>query len=332
LDRIDVALIGAGRMGQVHGRNAARHPGLRLRAIVDPRPAASGIAEELGAEIAALDAVLADRSIAAVLICSTTDLHLTHALAAREAGKAIFCEKPVDLDLGKARAAAPRFEGAPFVLGFNRRFDPHYVALKASVASGAVGAIESLHLVNHDPAAPPPGFIPTSGGLFRDFTIHDLDLARWLLEEEPATIYAAASCLVDPEIGRQGDVDTARVVLTTASGRMCVISNTRRSAYGYDQRIEAYGSKGLAVAGNVEQDTVRTLTESGSAGAPIEPGFAARYVAAYRAQLDHFVEVAQGRAASLSTFADGVAALALAEACDLSAREGRAIRFQGNPT
>ena len=133
------------------------------------------------------------------------------------------------------------------------------------------GRLESLHLVNHDPAAPPPGFVPTSGGLFKDFTIHDLDLARWLLGEEPVSVYSTASCLVDPEIGRQGDVDTARTVLRTASGRLCVISNTRRSGYGYDQRIEAFGSSGLATAGNTAPDTLQVLTEAGVTGTPARP-------------------------------------------------------------
>jgi len=326
LDRIEVALIGAGRMGMTHGSNAARHPGLRLKYVVDPRPDAGAIAAGWGATVAPLAQVLDDPAIGGVLICSSTDQHLAHALAAVAAGKAVFCEKPIDLDLAKARAAAPKFVGARFVLGFNRRFDPHFRALKARLDAGAIGRLESLQLVNHDPAAPPPGFVPTSGGLFKDFTIHDLDMARWLLGEEPVEVYATASCLVDPEIGRQGDVDTARTVLKTASGRLCVISNTRRSGYGYDQRIEAFGSAGMLCAGNVADDTVHTLTEAGALSAPIRPGFATRYAAAYRAQLDHYAEVAQGRVPSSVGYADGLAALALAEACGESARNGRAIR------
>lgn len=326
MDRIEVALIGAGRMGMTHGSNAARHPGLRLKYVVDPRPDAGAIAAGWGATVAPLAQVLDDPAVGGVLICSSTDQHLAHALAAVAAGKAVFCEKPIDLDLAKARAAAPKFVGARFVLGFNRRFDPHFRALKARLDAGAIGKLESLQLVNHDPAAPPPGFVPTSGGLFKDFTIHDLDMARWLLGEEPVEVYATASCLVDPEIGRQGDVDTARTVLKTASGRLCVISNTRRSGYGYDQRIEAFGSAGMLCAGNVADDTVHTLTEAGALSAPIRPGFATRYAAAYRAQLDHYAEVAQGRVPSSVGYADGLAALALAEACGESARNGRAIR------
>ncbi|HEX5694310.1 MAG TPA: inositol 2-dehydrogenase [Arenimonas sp.] len=326
MERIQLALIGAGRMGQVHGPNAARHPGLQLRYVVDPRPeAAQAMAGRFGAQVAGLEQALADPAVGGVLVCSSTDQHLGHALAAVAAGKAVFCEKPIDLDLAKVRAAEPEFAGARFLLGFNRRFDPHFQALKAKLDSGAIGRLESLHLVNHDPAAPPRGFVPTSGGLFKDFTIHDLDLARWLLGEEPVSVYSTASCLVDPEIGRQGDVDTARTVLRTASGRLCVISNTRRSGYGYDQRIEAFGSAGLATAGNVAPDTLQVLTEAGVTGTPIHPGFATRYAHAYRAQIDHFAEVLHGRAAPRVGYADGVAALVLAEACDRSLRSGTAV-------
>ena len=313
-------------MGQVHGSNAARHPAMRLRYVVDPRPAAAALARDWGADMASLDQVLDDPSIRGVLICSTTDQHLAHALAAVAAGKTVFCEKPIDLDLAKARQAQPHFAGARFLLGFNRRFDPHYVQLKRRLDAGAIGHLETLQLVNHDPAAPPPGFVPTSGGLFKDFTIHDLDMARWLMGEEPVEVYAAASCLVDEEIARQGDVDTARVVLRTASGRLCVISNTRRSGYGYDQRIEAFGSTGMLRAGNVPRDTVHVATEAGVAGAPILPAFAARYRDAYRAQIDHFADVLHDRAQAQVGYDDGIAALSLAEACAWSARHGQVCK------
>jgi len=327
LDRIDIALIGAGRMGQVHGPNAARHPGLRLRYVVDPRPAAAGFAAAFDADMASMEQALADPAIGGVLICSSTDRHLEHALAAVAAGKTVFCEKPIDLDLDKVRAAQPQFADARFLLGFNRRFDPQFARLRQQLDAGVIGKLETLHLVNHDPAAPPPGFIPTSGGLFKDFTIHDLDMARWLLGEEPAEVYATASCLVDPEIGRLGDVDTARCVLKTASGKLCVISNTRRSGYGYDQRIEAFGANGMIRAGNMANDTVHMLTSTGDCGAAIPPAFPERYREAYRAQIDHFADVVHGKASPRTGYADGVAALALAEACAWSARHGKVFKL-----
>lgn len=323
MGRIEVALIGAGRMGQIHGRNAARNPAFHLKYVVDQRAeAAQPLAAELGAQCASLDHVLQDPEIRAVLVCSSTDQHLAHALAAVAAGKSVFCEKPIDLDLGKVLAAEPHFRDACFQLGFNRRFDPHFLDLKKQIDAGAVGTLETLQLVNHDPASPPPGFIPTSGGLFKDFTIHDLDLARWLLGEEPVEVYSVASCLVDPEIGRLGDFDTARTLLKTASGRLCVISNTRRSGYGYDQRIEAFGSRGMACAQNVTGDTTRVFTEAGITGAPIRPDFATRYADAYRAEIDHFAKVLLGQAKQTAGYADGIAALVLAEACDASVRSG----------
>lgn len=329
MSHLDIALIGAGRMGQVHGPNAARSPGLRVKYVVDPREdLARALAARTGAAVATLGHALDDPQIGGVLVCSSTDRHLEQSLAALEKGKAVFCEKPVDLDPERARRALPRFEGARFVLGFNRRYDPHFLALKRQLDGGAIGSLESLHIVNHDPAAPPAGFIPTSGGLFKDFTIHDLDLARWLLDEEPIELFTAASCLVDPEIGRLGDVDTARTVLKTASGRLCVISNTRRSGCGYDQRVEAFGSRGMLAAGNPAHNTVRTLTEAGEAVAPIAGSFVDRYVDSYRNQMAHFCEVAHGRAQPRTGFADGLAALVLAQACQASAEGGRTINLR----
>lgn len=328
MTKIDVALIGAGRMGSVHGANAGQNPKLRLKYIVEPRAeAAAPLCAAFGAENAALERALADPEIAGVIVCSATAQHLDHINAALGAGKAVFSEKPIDLNLERVRAAAPVLDGAAFLLGFNRRFDPHVLALKQKLESGALGALESLHVVNHDPAAPPPGFIPTSGGLFKDFTIHDLDLARWLLDEPVVEVFAAASCLVDPEIGRLGDVDTARTVLRTESGRLCVISNTRRSGYGYDQRIEAFASKGMAAVGNVTADTVETFTEAGGQTAPIKDHFTTRYAASYRAEMEHFADMLHTGLAPRVSYADGLAALVLAEACAQSAASGAAVRL-----
>lgn len=326
--KYDVALIGAGRMGQIHGPNAARHPALRLKYVVETNAdAAAKLAGELDAVPATLEAALADEEVRGVVIASSTDMHLEHSLAAIRAGKAVLCEKPIDLDLDKARAAAAAFRSAPFVLGFNRRFDPHIAALKARIDAGAIGALETLTLINHDPAPPPPAFIPRSGGLFKDFTIHDLDLAAGLLGEPPVEIFAIASCLVDPAIAAAGDFDTAKVILRTGAGKLCVISNTRRSGYGYDQRVEAYGSRGMAATGNERLDAVEVWCEAGARASPIRPNFLSRYMPSYAREMDHFADVLAGRAAPQVGYAEGLQALAWAEACAESARTNKVVKL-----
>lgn len=325
-----VALLGAGRMGHAHGRNAAANPRLDLVSLVDPKPdVAAAMAAELGCDVGTLESVLGDPAIDAVLIATSTSTHLDLVLAALAAGKAVFCEKPLDLDLGRLRAHAAELAQPPrpLYVAFNKRFDPHYGALKRRLDAGEIGALETLHLISHDPAAPPPAFIPTSGGLFRDFTIHDFDMARWLLDEEPAELFAWASCLVDPAIAAAGDVDTARLILKYASSKLCVISNTRRSGYGYDQRAEAYGSAGAAFAGNPRVATTEAWTAAGALAAPIYPGFQSRYAASYAAELDHFADVLIGATEPRTGYAASVGALALAEAAARSVASGAPVKL-----
>ena len=324
-----IAQLGAGRMGAVHARGAAANPRLDLAYLVDPRPeAAQALAAEAGAEVADLAQVLADPEVLGIIVASATDAHLDNTLDALRAGKAVFCEKPLDLDPTRLRAAKAEIVGAdpPLLVAFNRRFDPHYRALKARIDAGEIGRLESLNIVNHDPAPPAHHFIVPSGGLFKDFTIHDLDLACWLMGEPPAEVFAAASCLVDPVIGEKGDVDTARVTLKTAAGRLCMISNTRRSGCGYDQRIEAFGSQGVALVGNPRVDTVQVWAEDGARASPIHLDFMGRYAEAYRAELDHFADVLSGTPSQIG-FAESLHALALAEACAESVRTGRVVKL-----
>src|SRR3990167_7909150 len=194
--RFKIAQLGAGRMGTVHARGAAANPRLNLTYLVDPRPeAADPLAREVGAKLVDLDAVLADKEVRGVIVASSTDVHLDNTLACLRAGKAVFCEKPLDLDLARLQAAEAEIaaSAAPLLVAFNRRFDPHYLALKAHIEAGAIGRLESLNIVNHDPAPPTHAFIVPSGGLFKDFTIHDLDMACWLLDEAPAELFAAAN-------------------------------------------------------------------------------------------------------------------------------------------
>ena len=309
-----IAVIGAGRIGRIHAGNAARHPRLKLAGVVDPvDAAATSLAREHRVPVTSLEAALADPSVAGVVIASSTDTHLDYSLRAVAAGKAVFCEKPIDLDLARARAAAPALSDARLLLAFNRRFDPNFQALKAKLDSGVVGRLESLQITSNDPSPPPPGYVAVSGGLFKDMTIHDFDMARWLLDgEEIVSVYATGSCLVDPEIGKLGDIDTARCVLTTASGRLCVIANSRRSGFGYDQRIEAYCSGGMVRADNVVETSVQVWNEAGASADRFRNFFLDRYAEAYRREMDHFAEVLDGATPSVG-YRDGIEALALAE-------------------
>jgi myo-inositol 2-dehydrogenase/D-chiro-inositol 1-dehydrogenase len=323
----DIALFGAGRIGRIHARNVGAHPALRLKYLVDPAPETAELAGQTGAALVDTSQVLGDPGIAGVIIASPTHLHLEQCLQAAAAGKAVFCEKPIDLDLHRARAAEARLTapGVSLLLGFNRRFDPNFAALRSRLQQGAVGTLESLQITSHDPAPPPVAYIRTSGGLFKDMAIHDFDMARWLLGEEPTEVYASASCLVDPAIGAAGDVDTARTLLKTASGRLCVISNSRRSGYGYDQRIEAFGSRGLVRADNVLESTVSVWADAGMASDTLQNFFLERYAEAYRREVAHFADILAGKTRPSVGYADAVAALALAEAAGASARSGQVV-------
>ena len=215
----------------------------------------------------------------------------------------------------------------PLMIGFNRRFDLHFAALKRRMDGGEIGQLELLTIISRDPAPPPPAYLATSGGLFRDMMIHDLDMARFLLGEEPRMLQAAASCLVDPSVAEAGDVDTAVVTLRTASGKLCQISNSRRATYGYDQRIEAHGSKGLLRAGNVTATTVELATDAGFLGDPVLPFFLERYAAAYRAELDAFIAAVVSGDAPRPGGADGLNALLLADAATRSAQTGQTVQL-----
>jgi myo-inositol 2-dehydrogenase/D-chiro-inositol 1-dehydrogenase len=324
----DIALFGAGRIGRIHARNVVAHSALRLKYLVDPAPEAAELAGQTGAALVDTNQVLGDPGIAGVIIASPTHLHLDQCLEAAAAGKAVFCEKPIDLDLNRARAAQARLcaPGVSLLLGFNRRFDPNFAALRSRLQQGAVGTLESLQITSHDPAPPPVAYIRTSGGLFKDMAIHDFDMARWLLGEEPTEVYASASCLVDPAIGAAGDVDTAKTLLKTASGRLCVISNSRRSGYGYDQRIEAFGSRGLVRVDNVLESSVSVWAEAGMASDTLQNFFLDRYAEAYRRELAHFADILAGKARPSVGYTDAVAALALAEAAGASARSGQVVQ------
>jgi myo-inositol 2-dehydrogenase/D-chiro-inositol 1-dehydrogenase len=274
--------------------------------------------------------VLADPGVDALLVASPTDTHAGLIEAAAASGKAVFCEKPIDLEVPRARAAvaAAGRAGILLAVGFNRRYDPSFRRIREGIDAGEIGAVESVHIVSRDPSPPPLAYVRRSGGLFRDMTIHDLDMARWLLGEEPVEVTAYGSCLVDPAIGAAGDIDTAAVTLRTASGRIAQISNTRRAVFGYDQRIEVFGAAGMLAAGNRKSTSVERATASGYATDPAMPFFLERYADAYRLELDAFVRRLRGEKADIVSGADGLRALEIAEACDRSLRSRATVLLE----
>jgi len=236
--------------------------------------------------------------------------------------------EPLDLDLERTRGAQAQLQSAALLMGFNRRFDPHFRVLKSRLDAGAIGRLESLSIISHDPAPPPIEYIRISGGLFKDMAIHDFDMARWLMGEEAEEVFSSASCLIDPDIAAAGDVDTAKTMLRTASGRLCVISNSRRSAYGYDQRIEAYGAAGSLRVDNVMESTVSSWGERGSASDALQNFFLDRYAEAYRREMAHFAAILRRETAPAVGYRDAVEALMLAEAAGRSAKLNKPIRVR----
>ncbi len=323
-----IGLLGAGRIGLTHAKALMTIDGAELAAVHDPVAAAAArVAAMTGARVANLDALMADGSIRAVIVATPTDLHAAQVEAAAKAGKAIFCEKPIDLDVGRVRTCLEVVEatGAKLMVGFNRRFDPHFAELQRRVRAGEIGRVELVQITSRDPAPPPLGYVRRSGGLFRDMMIHDFDMARFLLGEEVAEVSATGAVLVDPAIGEAGDVDTATATLRTASGRLAVITNSRRATYGYDQRAEVHGSLGMLAVANPPTSTVRLADATGYRAAALHNFFMTRYAEAYRLELQAFVAYATGAAADVPTGRDGLRALELADAAVAAARSGRTV-------
>jgi len=325
---VRLSVIGCGRIGRIHASNAAAHPGARLVALSDADAgAAAALAAATGARVASVEEATSGADVDAVLVCAPTDVHAELVERAARAGKAVFCEKPLDLDLSRAKALVAVVEAlaGSLMVGFNRRFDPSFADLKRRLDAGAIGDVEQILIVSRDPAPPPISYIERSGGLFRDMAIHDLDMARFLLGEEPAEVRAVGAALVDPAIGRAGDVDTATILLTTASGRSATILNSRRAAYGYDQRVEVLGSRGMLRADNRRATTVEEAGAEGFRTDPSLPFFLERYAEAYWAELDAFVRMVANGGRANPSGEDGVRAQALADAATEAWKTGRAV-------
>ena len=327
-----IAVLGCGRIGQMHAANVKRHPRAELAAVYDVnRQAADKIAAAQGVRPAAsAEEIFSSSDIDAVLIATATPTHADYIEMAVAAGKAVLCEKPIDLNLARVNTCAAKIKGTkvPIQLGFNRRYDPGHSAAREAVLAGEIGDLHQVIITSRDPALPPRAYLEAAGGLFRDMTIHDFDLARFMLGEEPTEVFALANALIDPALGAElNEVDSAMFVLRTASGKQCHINNSRTAVYGYDQRVELMGTAGMIISDNRKPHEVRrfssTTTETSQ---PYQFFFLERYLEAFMAEIDGFVDCVEKGAIPLASFEDGRRALILAEAAYLSMREKRLVK------
>jgi len=328
---VKLACFGAGRIGQVHAANAAAHPYATLAYIVEPMPGPhlDGLAARTGAQVVDADTVFDDSTVDGIIIASSTDSHVALLMRAAKSGKALFCEKPISLDFAQVTQATRAIESArtPAMLGFQRRYDPSFRAVRDRIASGDAGPLEHVTMVSRDPTPPTADYVKTSGGMFRDTAIHDMDMCRFLLDEEIATVYATASCLISPQIGEAGDVDTLMITLTTSSGRMAQVTNCRRGPLGYDQRLEALCAREVLFVDNRPATTLRIAGPEGILASPPMNYFIERFADAYRDEMTDFVDLILNGKAPLSSIHDGYEAQRLVEAAIVSARTGKAITF-----
>ena len=328
---VGFALFGAGRIGAMHAQNIVRHPRAALRCVYDVNTqAAEAVTAGTRATVApSVERALADPTVDAVLIASSTDTHVDLISAAAKAGKAVLCEKPIDLDIARVEQCKREIAGTgvPVQIGFNRRYDPSHRALAHAVRQGAIGPVQLLVISSRDPSIAPMGYMKTSGGIFRDMTIHDFDLARFVLGEEITEVFATGSVLIAPELAGIGDLDTAMVVMKTESGGLVHINNSRVACYGYDQRVEAFGPGGMLVSGNRRATTVERWSKDGTGGMdPLLEFFIERYAEAYVAELDDFIDAVEKRRAPEVDFEAGRRALLLADAAWESVRAGQSVR------
>ena len=326
-----VGLLGTGRIGRLHAETIASHSESSLHAVSDiDSDSAKELAIQYGVSVKPADDVISDPNVDAILIATSTDTHSEFIEKASLSGKAVLCEKPVDLNLNRAKECLDKVSTAnnSIMIGFNRRFDPNFAQLKKSLDNGEIGNRELLTITSFDPAPPPISYIKTSGGLYRDMMIHDFDLANFIMGELPISISAIGHSLVDPAIGVAGDVDTAVVTMSYADGKIAVIKNSRRAAYGYDQRIEILGSEGLLQAENILENSVVKSNNDGVISAKPKYFFLERYIGAFKAEWDAFLKSVRNHKPVPVTLKDGVAALAMAEAATQSQNTGKSIQLK----
>lgn len=332
MKQLKIGIIGAGRIGSLHAKSIAYNvPTAVVAGITDVKiENAQKVAAELNIPKVYSDykEMLADPEVEAVLVCSSTDTHADIAIEAAAAGKHIFCEKPVDLTPEKVRAviAAVKAAGVKLQVGFNRRFDHNFANVRAMVNDGKIGDVHIIKITSRDPAPPPAEYSAVSGGMFLDMTIHDFDMARFLAGADVTEVYANATCLVDPAIGEAGDVDTAVISLKFANGAVGVIDNSRRAAYGYDQRIEVFGSKGAAVASNDTPTNVVFMGEDGVVADKPLYFFLERYMQSFRDEMLQFVDAVLNDKETPTNGEDGLNSILIALAAKKSVAEGKPVQ------
>ncbi|MDR3313343.1 MAG: inositol 2-dehydrogenase [Oscillospiraceae bacterium] len=334
---LNIGIIGAGRIGKVHTQSIVNFVrGAKVTAIADPfiTPETSDWAHSLGIEAISKDyhSILHDSSIDAVLICSSTDTHSPISLEAIAAGKHIFCEKPIDHDIGRIREVlaalkSPVGQNLKYMVGFNRRFDHNFRAVRSAVVNGSVGKVELVKVTSRDPEPPSAEYAARSGGIFLDMTIHDFDMVRYLSGEEVEEVFVHPAVLVDPAIGAAGDVDSAVISLKLRSGALAVIDNCRRCAYGYDQRAEVFGSLGASLCGNDANSNAQVWSGSGATGEKPLFFFLERYMQAYATEVTEFIAAVENNTPVPVTAEDGLQAVRIGIAATKSSKEGRPVKL-----
>lgn len=326
---LKIALLGCGRIGKMHAATVARSGTAELAAVYDPNEdAATHVAAQFGCGIAPT----ADEAISradAVLIATSTSTHADLIEQSIKADKAVFCEKPIDLSLERVLKCQEAISGSslPIQIGFNRRFDPGHRAARDAARSGEIGDLQQVIITSRDPGFASREYIGASGGILRDMTIHDFDLARYMLAEEPIEVFAFGSAIIDPTLAEEfGDADSIMVLMKTATGKLCSITNSRVATYGHDQRVELLGSKGMVISGNRRAHELQRFGgDSTGGGEPYLNFFIERYAEAYAAGLQSFIRAATSGNKTEATFDDGVRALVLAEAAVRSLSENRSV-------
>ncbi len=326
------ALFGAGFIGQVHGLNVAAHPRAELAYVYDVNPtAAEKMAALTGAKVVGSpNYVWSANDVDAVVIASSTNTHADLLMSAIAAGKPVYCEKPIDLNIDRVKevAVAAEKKHTPILIGFSRRFDPNHLGVRQAIQSGEIGKIEIMHLTSRGPQPPPISYVKVSGGQLRDQTIHFFDLACWLAGETPVEVYATGAALIDPAIGEAGDVDTSLIIMKMASGAFCHIDNSRRSAYGYDERIEVFGAKGMVQSNRKPVREVSLYQGDKVISEGLHAGWFERMQPSFGLALDAFISSLEGKPTPYPNLRDGLTAQLIAEAAVESLHTNKPVKIE----